>query len=94
MEKGKPIVVIVRGTAFPAMLSKGMEILGGFTKFGTGKSVIVKPNFVFDKKTRYPTTTDDKSVLTTVEFLRKEGFKDIRQEAFPIHYPLHISLKG
>ena len=77
MENGKPIVVIVRGTEFPAMLAKGMEHLGGFTRFGTGKSVIVKPNFVFDQRTRYPTTTEEQSVLTTVEFLQKEGFNDI-----------------
>lgn len=77
IENGKPIVLVVRGTDFPAMLAKGMDILGGFARFGTGKSVIVKPNFVFDKRTKYPTTTDTQSVLTTVEFLQKEGFKDI-----------------
>jgi len=77
VENGKPIVVVVRGDDFPAMLARGMETLGGFARFGTGKSVIVKPNFVFDKKTRYPTTTDERSVMTTVEFLQKEGFGDI-----------------
>ena len=77
VENGKPIVVIVHGDDFPAMLAKGMSSLGGFARFGTGKSVIVKPNFVFDKKTHYPTTTDENSVLTTVEYLQKEGFNDI-----------------
>jgi len=77
VENGKPIVVVVRGDDFPAMLARGMDVLGGFARFGTGKSVIVKPNFVFDKKTRYPTTTDERSVLTTVEYLQKEGFSDI-----------------
>ncbi|MFC1640373.1 hypothetical protein ACFL3B_06385, partial [Gemmatimonadota bacterium] len=43
MEDGKPVVVMVRGTEFPAMFDKGMEILGGFTPFGTDKSVVVKP---------------------------------------------------
>lgn len=77
IENGKPIVVIVRGSVFSTMLAKGMEVLGGFSRFGTGRSVIVKPNFVFDKVTKYPTTTDENSVLTTVEFLRREGFHDI-----------------
>jgi uncharacterized protein (DUF362 family) len=77
LENGKPVVVVVRGNDFPAMLAKGMEIVGGFSKFGTQRSVIVKPNFVFDKKTRYPTTTDEASVLTTVQFLQREGFNDI-----------------
>jgi uncharacterized protein (DUF362 family) len=77
MENGKPIVVVVKGTDYSAMLSKGMETLGGFKRFGTGKSVILKPNFVFDRRTKYPTTTDVHTVLTTVDFLKKEGFTDI-----------------
>jgi uncharacterized protein (DUF362 family) len=77
MENGKPIVVVVKGTDFAAMLAKGMNLLGGFARFGTAKSVIVKPNFVFDKRTRYPTTTDEASVLTTVQYLQKEGFSNI-----------------
>ena len=76
-ENGKPIVVVVTGDDFAAMLAKGMDVLGGFARFGSGKSVIVKPNFVFDKKTRYPTTTDEDSVLTTVQYLQKEGFGEI-----------------
>ncbi len=77
IENGKPVVVIVRGTEFPVMFAKGMEIIGGFVRFGNKRSVIVKPNFVFDRRSLYPTTTDDQSVLTIVEFLQKEGFKDI-----------------
>ena len=77
MENGKPIVVVVKGDDYAAMLAKGMDVLGGFARFGSGKSVIVKPNFVFDKKTRYPTTTDEDSVLTTVQYLQKDGFGDI-----------------
>jgi uncharacterized protein (DUF362 family) len=77
LEGGKPIVVVVRGTEFPAMLEKGMEILGDFAKFGTDKSVIVKPNFVFDQRTQYPATTDEQSVLTTVRRLQNEGFTDV-----------------
>lgn len=59
------------------MLAKGMASLGGFAKFGNARSVVVKPNFVFDKISRYPTTTDEQSVLTLVDFLQKEGFRDI-----------------
>lgn len=77
VENGRPIVVVVRGTDFPAMLARGMETLGGFIRFGNHRSVIVKPNFVFDRRSVYPTTTDENSVLTTVEFLQKEGFKHI-----------------
>jgi uncharacterized protein (DUF362 family) len=77
VENGRPIVVIVRGTDYPAMLAKGMELLGGFSRFGNNRSVIVKPNFVFDQRTQYPTTTDEASVLTTVQHLQSEGFKDI-----------------
>jgi uncharacterized protein (DUF362 family) len=77
MENGKPIVLIVRGNDFSSMLKKGMEILGGFSTFGTDKSVIVKPNFVFDKRTQYPTTSDEGTVLATVKHLQKEGFKNI-----------------
>jgi uncharacterized protein (DUF362 family) len=74
MENGKPVVVMVRGSDFAAMLARGMELLGGFARFGNHRSVIVKPNFVFDRRTHYPTTTDEASVLTTVEYLQKEGF--------------------
>ncbi|MCP4899917.1 MAG: DUF362 domain-containing protein [bacterium] len=77
VENGKPIVLVVKGTDFPTMLARGMDLLGGFARFGTNKSVIVKPNFVFDKKTRYPTTTHEDSVLTTVQYLQKEGFSNI-----------------
>lgn len=77
VENGKPIVMVVKGTDFSAMLAKAMEALGGFARFGTGRSVIVKPNFVFNKRTRYPTTTDEDAVLTTVKYLQKEGFGDI-----------------
>jgi uncharacterized protein (DUF362 family) len=76
-EGGKPVVVLVRGTEFPAMFDKGMEILGGFAPFGTDKSVVVKPNFVFDQRTRYPATTDEQSVLRVVERLQNEGFSEI-----------------
>ncbi len=76
-ENGKPIVAVVRGAEFPGMLEKAMEILGGFSRFGNDKSVIVKPNFVFDQRTQYPATTDEQSVLTTVRRLQNEGFADI-----------------
>ncbi|MBP7866352.1 MAG: DUF362 domain-containing protein [Acidobacteria bacterium] len=77
VKSGKPIVLVVRGTDFPSMLARGMELLGGFARFGTGRSVIVKPNFVFDKRTTYPVTTDEASVLATVKYLQREGFRDI-----------------
>ena len=77
MENGKPVVVIVKGTDFPKMLAKGMELLNGFSRLGNNKSVIVKPNFVFDKRTKYPTTTDEESVLTTVKYLQNDGFNNI-----------------
>lgn len=77
VENSGPVVVVVRGTDFPKMLAKGMEMLGGFARLGSHRPVIVKPNFVFDRISRYPTTTDENSVLTTVEFLQKEGFNDI-----------------
>jgi len=76
-EDGKPVVVMVRGNDFAAMLARGMELLGGFARFGSHRSVVVKPNFVFDKRTFYPTTTDEASVLTTVQYLQKEGFRTI-----------------
>ena len=77
LENGKPVVIIIKGTEFPKMLAKGMELLNGFSRFGNGNSVIVKPNFVFDKKSQYPTTTDEESVLATVQYLQKDGFKNI-----------------
>ncbi len=77
VENGQPIVVVVHGTEFSTMFAKGMEVLGGFSPFGNDKSVIVKPNFVFDQRTRYPATTDEQSVLTTVRRLKEEGFTDI-----------------
>ena len=77
LENGKPVVVMVRGNDFAAMLAQGMELIGGFARFGNHRKVIVKPNFVFDKRTRYPTTTDEKSVLTTVQYLQREGFGTI-----------------
>jgi len=75
LENGKPLVIIVHGTEFAPMLSRGMEALGGFARFGNDKSVHLKPNFV--SPSRYPVTTDGSSLLTTVDFLKKDGFKDI-----------------
>lgn len=77
VENNKPVVVVVHGCDFAAMLDKAMTLLGGLAKFGADKSVIVKPNFVFDKITRYPATTDEQSVLTVIGQLKKEGFADI-----------------
>jgi hypothetical protein len=75
MENGKPIVVVVRGKDFKAMLAKGMELLGGFARFGSDKTVHLKPNFI--APSLYPVTTDGESLLATVELLKKEGFGDI-----------------
>lgn len=75
LENGKPVVAVVRGTAFAAMLAKGLEILGGFKSFGAGKPVTIKPNFILPEA--YPTTTDGPTILATAEALKKEGFSDI-----------------
>ena len=76
-KNGKPVVVVVHGNDFSAMFAKAMAMLGGLARFGADRTVIVKPNFVFDKITRYPATTDERSVLTVVKQLQKEGFRDI-----------------
>ncbi len=75
MEKGKPIVMIVHGTDFTAMLKKGMEVLGGLDRFGKNNAVHIKPNFVAADP--YPETTDGASILATIEMLKKDGFNDI-----------------
>jgi uncharacterized protein (DUF362 family) len=75
VENGKPVVAVVRGTEFAAMLAKGLELLGGFARFGAGKPVMIKPNFILPEA--YPTTTDGPSILAAVEALSREGFNDI-----------------
>jgi uncharacterized protein (DUF362 family) len=75
MENGKPIVMVVHGTDFSAMLKKGMEVLGGFDRFGKNKAIHIKPNFVAADP--YPETTDGNSILATIEMLKKDGFSDI-----------------
>jgi len=77
MKNGKPVVVIIRGSNYLDMLEKGMAELGGFSKFGNPNSIIIKPNFVFDKRTKYPTTTDINSILSTIDHLKREGYTNI-----------------
>ena len=77
MAGGKPLVIIVEGDDYTKMLAKALKEIGGFSKFGTDKSVLLKPNFIRDIKTEYPVTTCPKAVLETVDVLFKEGFKEI-----------------
>lgn len=75
VENGKPVVAVVRGAEFSAMLAKGMEILGGFARYGSGNSVVLKPNFLTGAV--YPITTEGASLIAVAEALRRENFTDI-----------------
>ena len=75
MEGDKPVVAIVHGTEFPAMLEKAMAILGGFKPFGIHNKVMIKPNFLLPQP--YPLITDADSIESVCEFLKKDGFKDV-----------------
>jgi len=77
VENGRPVVVIIHGRDFAAMLAKGMTLLGGLRGFGPDRPVIIKPNFVFDKVSRYPATTDEQSVLAMIGLLQREGFRNL-----------------
>lgn len=72
---GKPIVAVIRGGDFASMLSKGMELLGGFRKLGNDQSVLIKPNFVLPIP--YPYTTSGDSILSVVGALQREEFANI-----------------
>ena len=74
VENGKPVVAVVRGTSFPAMLARGMEMLGGFAPFGADRAVMLKPNFITPSP--YPETTDGPSILAVIEAMRRDGFGD------------------
>ncbi len=84
-ENGKPIVAVVRGAEFKSMLAKGMELLGGFARFGSDKQVIIKPNFVWERS--YPTSTDGESILAVIETLRREGFGDVTVAELVTEHP-------
>lgn len=75
LENGKPVVVVIRGSDFNGMLAKGLELLGGFGKFGSAVPVMIKPNFI--SPSAYPETTDGSSIVAVVEALKRDGFNDI-----------------
>ena len=74
VENGKPVVAVVSGNSFPAMLARGMEIMGGFAPFGADRAVMLKPNFI--TPLTYPETTDGSSILAVIEAMRRDGFSD------------------
>ena len=69
---GKPVLVVVEGEDFRAMLHAGIEALGGLdplTKLG--RETIFRGNFVASQS--YPVTTDPNSVLAVAAELKGAG---------------------
>ena len=57
MKNGKPMLVVVEGSDYEAMLEAGLDALGGLDKLvREDHSVVLKPNLL--KPQPYPVTTD------------------------------------
>lgn len=66
MEGEKPLLVVVEGTDFSAMLEAGLDAIGGLQKLVAGKTVVMKPNIV---------TSDPPPVTTDIEVVLAVGGK-------------------
>jgi uncharacterized protein (DUF362 family) len=73
---GKSLVAIVGGKNIKRMIKESVSLIGGFDKVGIkGKTILVKPNVVSER--RNPTTTNPEVVKALVSILYEEGASEV-----------------
>ncbi len=76
VKNGKPMLVVVEGTDYEAMLDAGLEALGGLDKLvQKDNSVVLKPNLL--KPQPYPVTTDPDFVFAVSRQVKGLGCEKV-----------------
>ncbi|MEW6519682.1 MAG: DUF362 domain-containing protein [Thermodesulfobacteriota bacterium] len=76
VRQGRSLVAAVGGTEVKAMVSRAVELIGGFALLDlSGKKVLVKPNVVGGRS--HPTTTNPAVVQAVVELLFEHGAAEV-----------------
>jgi len=76
--KGQPVVAVVKGTDYGALVAKVLEPLGGMKAFvKQGDRVVVKPNIGWDRKPEQGANTNPEVVKAIVKLALDAGAKQV-----------------
>jgi uncharacterized protein (DUF362 family) len=74
VEQGRPLLVVVEGEDISAMMTKGIEVLGGLDRLtALGREALLKGSYVTAQP--YPVTTAADHILAVADALKRAGFQ-------------------